>query len=75
MYPIVYSGNPYPLGATWDGNGINFALFADNATNVELCLFDNIDDEGPVFNAAQQITVESRSVVLKLRSSLLWPTS
>ena len=45
MYPIVYSGNPYPLGATWDGNGINFALFADNATNVELCLFDNIDDE------------------------------
>ncbi|HEX6226235.1 MAG TPA: alpha-amylase family glycosyl hydrolase, partial [Chryseolinea sp.] len=37
----VYPGNPYPLGATWDGNGINFALYADNATHVELCLFDS----------------------------------
>ncbi len=36
----VYPGHPYPLGATWDGNGVNFALYADNATGVELCLFD-----------------------------------
>ena len=35
-----YPGVPYPLGATWDGEGVNFALFADNATGVELCLFD-----------------------------------
>jgi isoamylase len=34
------SGLPYPLGATWDGKGVNFALFSANATNVELCLFD-----------------------------------
>ncbi|MFN6455701.1 MAG: glycogen debranching protein [Nostoc sp. EfeVER01] len=34
------SGKPYPLGATWDGKGTNFALFSENATNVELCLFD-----------------------------------
>jgi isoamylase len=33
-------GNPYPLGATWDGSGVNFALFSENATGVELCLFD-----------------------------------
>lgn len=33
-------GNPYPLGATWDGSGVNFALFSENATSVELCLFD-----------------------------------
>ena len=33
-------GNPYPLGATWDGAGVNFALFSENATGVELCLFD-----------------------------------
>jgi isoamylase len=32
-------GVPYPLGATWDGNGVNFALFAENAEKVELCLF------------------------------------
>mgnify|MGYP005843133317 CR=1 FL=1 len=33
-------GLPYPLGATWDGSGVNFALFSENATAVELCLFD-----------------------------------
>src|SRR5688572_8432350 len=32
-------GEPYPLGATWDGSGVNFALFSENATRVELCLF------------------------------------
>jgi glycogen operon protein len=31
------------LGATWDGKGVNFALYADNATKVELCLFDSAD--------------------------------
>ena len=36
-------GNPYPLGATWDGSGVNFALFSENATGVELCLFDGAD--------------------------------
>src|SRR2546422_6775564 len=33
-------GNAYPLGATWDGSGVNFAVFSENATAVELCLFD-----------------------------------
>jgi glycogen operon protein len=33
-------GLPYPLGATWDGLGVNFALFSANATKVELCLFE-----------------------------------
>jgi isoamylase len=37
-------GTPYPLGATWDGSGTNFALFSENATSVELCLFDGPDD-------------------------------
>jgi len=36
-------GNPYPLGATWDGKGVNFALFSEHATRVELCLFDNAE--------------------------------
>jgi glycogen operon protein len=35
-----YPGRPYPLGATWDGSGTNFALFSENATRVELCLFN-----------------------------------
>ncbi len=34
-----WPGKPYPLGATWDGAGVNFALFSENASAVELCLF------------------------------------
>jgi isoamylase len=34
-------GRPFPLGATWSGLGVNFALFSGNATKVELCLFDS----------------------------------
>jgi len=37
---IVWPGRPYPLGANWDGEGVNFALFSEHATKVELCLFD-----------------------------------
>lgn len=37
----VREGTPHPLGATWDGRGVNFALFSANATSVELCLFDS----------------------------------
>ena len=37
----VWPGNPYPLGATWDGKGVNFALFSAHAEKVELCLFDS----------------------------------
>jgi isoamylase len=37
---VVWPGHPYPLGATWDGQGVNFALFSENADGVELCLFD-----------------------------------
>ena len=39
----IWPGRPYPLGATWDGMGVNFALFSENATKVELCLFDSVD--------------------------------
>jgi isoamylase len=44
MTPIkTWLGYPYPLGATWLGNGVNFALFSQHATSVDLCLFDNMD--------------------------------
>jgi isoamylase len=36
----VWRGRPYPRGATWDGEGVNFALFSEHARKVELCLFD-----------------------------------
>ncbi len=37
----VWPGQPFPLGATWDGRGTNFSLFSENATRVTLCLFDD----------------------------------
>ncbi len=37
----LWPGKPYPLGATYDGIGVNFSLFAEHAEAVELCLFDN----------------------------------
>ncbi len=36
----IWPGHPYPLGANWDGEGVNFALFSEHAERVELCLFD-----------------------------------
>src|SRR5438067_2596201 len=35
-------GSPYPQGATWDGTGVNFAIYSENATGVDLCLFDEL---------------------------------
>src|ERR1700694_2020297 len=44
MTPVkIWLGHPYTLGATWLGNGVNFSLFSDLATSVDLCLFENID--------------------------------
>ena len=39
----TWLGHPYPLGATWMGNGVNFALFSEHATAVDVCLFDRPD--------------------------------
>src|SRR5215207_5627474 len=36
----IWTGNPYPLGATYDGSGTNFAVFSEAASAVFLCLFD-----------------------------------
>jgi glycogen operon protein len=43
QHPRVLPGAPYPLGATWDGRGVNFALFSAHAEKVELCLFGRVD--------------------------------
>ena len=37
----VWPGSPHPLGATWDGEGVNFALFSEHARSVELWFFDD----------------------------------
>src|SRR6187402_1546311 len=61
MNLTVYPGSPYPLGATWDGNGVNFALFAENATDVELCLFGSAKDE-----------TESHKIKMPERTHQIW---
>jgi glycogen operon protein len=39
----ILPGRPSPLGATWDGDGVNFAVYSENASEVEVCLFDSED--------------------------------
>ncbi|HEV3026648.1 MAG TPA: glycogen debranching protein GlgX, partial [Planctomycetota bacterium] len=41
----IMPGRPYPLGATWDGAGCNFALFSEHAAKVELCLFESPESD------------------------------
>ncbi|HEV7452837.1 MAG TPA: glycogen debranching protein GlgX [Pseudonocardiaceae bacterium] len=41
----IWPGSPYPLGATYDGGGTNFAIFSEVAWRIELCLFDDNDAE------------------------------
>ncbi len=43
----IRPGRPYPLGSTWNGKGVNFALYSKNATKVELCLFDTAEQPTP----------------------------
>ena len=50
----IWPGEPFPLGATWDGGGTNFAIFSENATRVELCLFDEEGIEERI--ALQEVT-------------------
>ncbi|MBX3441079.1 MAG: glycogen debranching protein GlgX [Planctomyces sp.] len=57
----VWQGRPYPLGATWDGNGVNFALFSENATQVELCLFGSED-----------VAQEELRIPLTERKDMVW---
>jgi isoamylase len=57
----VWPGQPYPLGASWDGQGVNFALFSENATAVELCLFAREDD-----------AVESQRIMLHEYTDQVW---
>ncbi|HSG81472.1 MAG TPA: glycogen debranching enzyme GlgX, partial [Gemmatimonadota bacterium] len=53
----IWPGQPYPLGATWDGEGVNFALFSEHATGVALCLFDGSAGQAE----EQRITIRERT--------------
>jgi glycogen operon protein len=57
----VWPGRPYPLGATWDGAGVNFAIYSEHCSKVELCLFDDVTD-----------ATEAQRIVLPERTDLVW---
>ncbi len=57
----VWPGAPYPLGATWDGGGTNFAIFSEHATQVDLCLFTSAND-----------TTETHRIALREQTDQVW---
>jgi len=57
----VWPGRPHPLGATWDGLGVNVAIFSEHATGVDICLFDAAADER-----------EARRIPLPERTDHVW---
>ncbi len=54
----VWPGSPRPLGATWDGEGVNFALWSEHATGVELCLFDRPEAAAPPHRITMPMTTD-----------------
>jgi glycogen operon protein len=57
----ILPGRPYPLGATFDGAGVNFALFSEFASKIELCLFDK-----------PEATNETEKLVLPEQTDMIW---
>ncbi len=57
----IWPGRSYPLGATWDGAGVNFALFSEHAAKVELCLFDS-----------PEATQEAQRIILAEHTDQVW---
>jgi isoamylase len=60
MPRTVLPGKPYPQGATWDGTGVNFSVYSEKATAVELCLFEDVDSK------------ESESVQIRECTGYVW---
>lgn len=58
-----FPGKPFPIGASWDGEGVNFAVFSENATKIELCLFNHPADD-----------VESEKYEFTERTGYIWHT-
>jgi isoamylase len=57
----IWPGRPYPLGATWDGAGVNFAIFSEHSSKVDLCLFDSPD-----------ATVETHRLTMPEHTDQVW---
>ena len=62
----IWPGKPYPLGATWDGVGVNFAIFSENATRVELCLFEKNE------SASRSSTHQTAAIHFTEKTNHVW---
>ena len=60
MPRAILPGKPYPQGATWDGTGVNFSIYSEDATGVELCLFDDPNSE------------ETRTITIRESTGHIW---
>ncbi len=61
-FPVrAWPGSPFPLGATWNGEGVNFAIYSEHATRIDLCLFDDAGSQ-----------VERIRVPLVDRTDMVW---
>ncbi len=67
-----WPGRPYPLGATWDGEGVNFALFSEHAEKVELCLFQRPDRELARFEMKEKTDLVWHCYLPDARPGLLY---
>src|ERR1700677_2133476 len=57
----VWHGQPYPLGANWDGKGVNFSIFSEQAVKIELCLFDSAGSKS-----------ESARIEMPAQTDMIW---
>lgn len=57
----IWPGKPYPLGANWDGRGVNFALYSENSTGVKLLLYESRESTEP-----------SEEVTFKEKTGYVW---
>ena len=57
----VWPGSPYPQGATWDGQGVNFSIFSEHGEAVELCLYDH-----------PEAATETHRIAMRERTDLIW---
>ena len=73
----TYPGSPHPLGATYDGHGINFALYSEYATKVYLCLFRPNHDGTPLLVEYARINIKGKydTQQISLKYSLLFRTN
>ena len=72
MHPKLLPGRPYPLGATPSPKGTNFALYSENATSVQLCLFDDAGNQTDCFPLTEHTAFVWHGLVLGVQTGQIY---